>query len=89
MRALIIILSVAALTACSSSIESADEARVTIQYNNYSDSPDSLKPLAEKQCASYDRVAVYQGTTLGEGTLGFLTALPLHAEFECRVPRKS
>jgi hypothetical protein len=74
------------LTACGSSIESADESHVSIGYHNYAVSPDSLRPMAEEHCASFERVAVYQGTTLGQGTIGFLTALPLHAEFECRVP---
>lgn len=88
MRALITILLLAALTACGSSVESADENHVLISYNNYADSPDSLRPIADEHCASYQRLAAYQGTTLGEGTLGFLTALPLHAEFACRPPRK-
>jgi hypothetical protein len=88
MRVLITTLLLAALTACGTSIESADESHVSISYNNYADSPDSLRPMAQEHCASYQRLAVYQGTTLGAGTLGFLTALPLHAEFECRQPRE-
>ena len=86
MRALIAAVLFAALAACGTAIDSADESHVSISYNNYAESPDSLQPMAEEHCASYQREAVYQGTTLGEGTLGFLTALPLHAEFECREP---
>ena len=86
MRALITAALFAALTACGTAIESADEGHVSISYNNYAESPDSLRPMAAEHCASYQREAVYQGTTLGKGTLGFLTALPLHAEFECRQP---
>lgn len=86
MRALTIVLLLAAVTACGRSIESADESRVLISYHNYADSPDSLRPLADEQCAAFGRHAVYRGTALGEGTVGFLTALPLHAEFECRRP---
>ena len=89
MRALITIILLAVLTACGTSIESADESHVSITYNNFADSPDSLHPLAEEHCADFDRMAVYQGTTLGEGVLGFLTALPLHAQFECRPPYSS
>jgi len=86
MRALITTVLLAVLAACGTAIDSADESHVSIGYNNYAESPDSLRPMAEEHCASYQREAIYQGTTLGEGTLGFLTALPLRAEFECRQP---
>lgn len=84
MRALITIFLVATLTACGSAIESADENHVSIRFHNYVDSPISLRPLAEEHCASHDRFAVYQTTLSGDGVIGFLTGLPLHAEFECR-----
>ena len=86
MRTLILVLFVGALAACGSAIESADEDQISIRYHNFVDSSDSLRPMADEHCASYDRIAVYRTTTLGEGTIGFLTGLPLHAEFECRVP---
>jgi hypothetical protein len=86
MRTLILVLLVGALAACGSAIESADEDQISIRYHNFVDSPDFLRPMADEHCASYDRIAVYRTTTLGEGTIGFLTGLPLHAEFECRVP---
>ena len=89
MRTLITILLVATLTACGSAIESADEDHVSIRFHNYVDSPDSLRPMADKHCASYDRYAVYQTTLMGDGVIGFLTGLPLHAEFACRAPYKS
>ena len=85
MRTLIIISLVATLTACGSTIESADEEHVSIQFYNYSDSSITLQPMADEHCASYDRTAVYQTTTFGDGLVGFLTGLPLHAEFECRT----
>ena len=92
MRGTIVILLLAAssavsvLSGCGTSVESADQDRVLISYHNFADSPDSLQPLAEEQCAPFERSAVYRGTTLGQGTLGLLTALPLQAEFECRAP---
>jgi len=92
MRGTIAIFLLAALSAlsvlsgCGTSIESADQDQVLISYHNFADSPDSLQPLAEEQCASFERRAVYRGTTLGQGTLGLLTALPLQADFECRAP---
>ncbi len=89
MRIPIAILLVATLSACGTAIESADEDHVSIQFHNYSESPVSLRPLADEQCASHDRVAIYQSTTTGEGAVGFLTGLPLHAEFACRTPYKS
>jgi hypothetical protein len=85
MRLLIAVCLVGLLSACGTAIESASEEQVSIRYLNLADSPDSLRPMAEEHCASYQRDAVYRGTSLGEGTLGFLTALPLHAEFDCRV----
>jgi hypothetical protein len=42
--------------------------------------------MADEQCASHDRVAVYESTSSGEGLLGFLTGLPLEAQFACRTP---
>ena len=85
MRTLIIISLVATLTACGSTVESADEERVWIRFYNYSDSSITLQPMADEHCASYDRTAIYQTTTFGDGIFGFLTDLPLHAEFECRA----
>ena len=87
MRALTIVFLVGALSACGTAIESASEEQVSIRDLNMVDSPDPLRPMAEEHCASYDRNAIYRGTELGEGTIGFLTALPLHAKFECRVPQ--
>ena len=75
---------VVALSACGSRIESADGEQVSIRFHNFSDSPDSLRPMAEEHCASSGRTAVYRTTTLGDGAIGFLTGLPLHAEFDCR-----
>lgn len=89
MRTLSAVLLVATLTGCGTAIESADEDHVSIKFNNYSDSPVSLRPLADELCAPYDRIAIYQSTTTGEGVVGFLTGLPLHAEFACRTPYKS
>ena len=89
MRILVAVLLVAALSACGSAIESADEEHVSIRFHNYVDSPDSLQPIADKQCGEYNRVAVYQTTTMGSGVIGFLTGLPLHAEFACSAPSKS
>ena len=86
MRILAIVLLAATLTACGTSVQTASEDQVSIRFHNYADSPDSLQPIAEEQCASYDRIAIYRDTTLGEGTIGFLTGLPITAEFECRVP---
>jgi len=88
MRVLMIVCLVGILSACGTAIESASEEQVSIRYLNFVESPDSLQPLAEEHCASYERNAVYRGTTLGEGAIGFLTALPLHAEFDCRVPQQ-
>ncbi len=85
MRTLIIILLAATLSACGSTIESADEDGVSIRFNNYSDSSITLQPMADEHCASYDRTAIYQTTTFGDGLVGFLTGMPLHAEFECRA----
>ena len=87
MRMLIAVCLVGILSACGTAIESASEEQVSIRYLNFVDSPDSLRPMAEEHCASHERNAVYRGTSLGEGAIGFLTALPLHAEFECRVPQ--
>ena len=84
MRTLIIISLVATLTACGSTIESADEEHVSIQFYNYSDSSITLQPMADEHCASYDRTAVYQTTTFGDGLVGFLTGQPLHARWRCR-----
>lgn len=88
MRILAIVLLAATLSACGTSVQTASEDQVSIRFHNYPDSPDSLRPIAEEHCASYDRIAIYRDTTLGEGTIGFLTGLPLTAEFECRVPSK-
>ena len=44
--------------------------------------------MADAHCASYDRIAVYQRSSLGEGMAGFLTGLPVIAKFECRAPIK-
>lgn len=89
MRVLIAIFLLATLAACGSTIESADEEHVSIRFHNFVDSPVSLRPVADEHCASHDRFAVYQDTSMGDGVIGFLTGLPLHAEFECRVSYKS
>ncbi len=85
MRTLTIIVLAAALSACGSTIDYADEDRVSIRFHNYSESPMTLQPVADEHCASYNRTAVYQSTTFGDGIIGFLTGLPLHAEYECRA----
>jgi len=81
MRALITFLFVMSLTACGSAIESADEEQVSIRFHSYIDSPDSLLPMADEHCGSYDRIAIFQDTSMGDG----VTGLPLHAEFACRT----
>jgi hypothetical protein len=86
MKTLVAVLCVASLSACGTAIESADQDHVSIRFNNYADSPVSLRPMADEQCASHDRVAVYESTSSGEGLLGFLTGLPLEAQFACRTP---
>ena len=86
MRLLTAVCLVGTLSACGTAIQSATEEQISIRYLNLVESPDSLQPKAEEHCASHGRNAVYRGTTLGDGALGFLTALPLHAEFDCRAP---
>ena len=86
MKAWVAVLCVATLSACGTSVESADQDQVSIRFNNYADSPVTLQPMADEHCAAHDRVAVYEDTTSGEGLLGFLTGLPLEARYACRTP---
>ncbi|MDX1576320.1 MAG: hypothetical protein R3285_09005 [Kiloniellales bacterium] len=86
MKTWVAVLCVATLSACGTAIESADRDHVSIRFNNYADSPVSLRPLADEHCASFDRVASYESTSSGEGLLGFLTGLPLEARYACRTP---
>ena len=89
MRTLIAALCLAALAGCGTSVQSADQDHVSIRFHNFEDSPVTLQPMAEEHCADYDREAVYQNTTSGEGVLGFLTGLPLEAQYECRPPYRA
>jgi len=80
MRALIAIPLLAALAACGGSIQSANEDQVSIRYNNFRTTSDSIRAMAESHCASHERHAVYRRTTLG----GTVTGLPITVVYDCR-----
>ena len=84
MKRILPVLLLASLAACSTAVETEGEDKVSIRFNNnYPNSGTTLPPLADAECAKFGRKARYAGTTLGKGTLGFLTNLPLHAHYDC------
>jgi len=86
MKVLIATLLLAALAACGSAVQSANEAQVSIRYYNLFGSPDSARAMADAHCGSHDRFAVYERSSLAAGGGGLLTGLPVTAVFDCRTP---
>ena len=77
MRKITAILALLALAGCSGHVVSASESHVTIRYDHLRDSPESLQPIADEECAAFDREAVFRKVEKAQGVIS------RYAQFAC------
>ena len=71
MKRLAALLLIVPIAACSTGIEKTDGKEITIGYYNVWDSPTSLRPVADAECAKSGRIAEHQETTVDDGLIDF------------------
>ena len=80
MRQAFPILALAVLTglaACSDHVVSVSEESVNIRYDYYRETPESLLPIAEEECAAFDKEAEFRKTVKAQGLIA------RYALFDC------